>query len=102
MTNITVGLFPNVAFNTTLNCMKHGLEREFKMECHDIPRLWPNGAGALLFFLVIYVFQIFISNQISRIGCTYSCHYNERISRWHSIAKRHIHGSTWIDAYWCH
>ncbi len=54
MTNITVGVFPTAPDNVK-KCMKYGLEREFKMDCHNIPGMWPNGAGSLLFFLVIYV-----------------------------------------------
>src|SRR5690349_10551097 len=56
MTNIRVGVFPTSASNVT-HCMKHGLEREFKMDCHKIPGMWPNGAGALLFFLVRWVLE---------------------------------------------
>jgi hypothetical protein len=54
MTNMTAGLFTDIDYNATSICMKHGLEREHKLNCHNITGMWPNSAGALLFFQVNY------------------------------------------------
>ena len=54
MTNMTVGLFSDTDFNITSFCMTHGLERQFKQDCGKIKGMWPDLAGALLFFQVNY------------------------------------------------
>jgi hypothetical protein len=54
MSEITGGIwsdFPNFYTNIA-HCLQHALDRQYKEQCRNIPKMWPTGAGALLFFQV--------------------------------------------------
>jgi hypothetical protein len=50
---IKVGIFNETFdFNLTSQCLKHGIDREMRQICKNMPSLWPNAAGALQYFPV--------------------------------------------------
>jgi hypothetical protein len=53
MQNLTAGIFSQlIDFNKTSLCMKHGLDKDMKLKCENIPGLWPAFAGMLQFLPV--------------------------------------------------